>query len=232
MRLLGGDGPFADTCAAQITILAQRRTTVLPAALLGLAASGHVCAEMAGLLLCALADGWPPLGSAIVWLCAAGHTCGADLTRGVYIGGWAALAARGGAPGRCHGRQSLAWLPPQLAAGDHGNIDDRDGREESERRGDSRLAHHHQEQRRANRADHQAKDRENQPQRESAARRRSASDARSRVVVVLPGILLAYPRTVIPQHAPLPSPARRSRFPQALRSHARNEIYMPGGMHL
>ena len=89
MRLLGGDGPFADTCAAQITILAQRRTTVLPAALLGLAASGHVCAEMAGLLLCALADGWPPLGSAIVWLCAAGHTCGADLTRGVYIGGWA-----------------------------------------------------------------------------------------------------------------------------------------------
>lgn len=96
MRLLGGDGTFADTCAAQITILAQRRTTVLSAALLRLAASGQVCAEMAGLL--PLADGSPPLGSAIVRLCAVGHTCGSDLTRGVYTGGCAALAARGGAP--------------------------------------------------------------------------------------------------------------------------------------
>lgn len=97
LRLLGGDGTFADDCAAGIAMLAPSRTTALSAALLRLATSGQVCGEVAGLLR-ALAGGWPPLGAAVARLSAVGHTSGADLVRGVYIGGCAALAARGGPP--------------------------------------------------------------------------------------------------------------------------------------
>lgn len=95
MRLLGGDVTFADACAERIAMFARSRTTALSAALLHLAAAGQVCGEVAGLLR-ALADGWPPLGAAVARLSAVGHTSGADLARGVYIGGCAALAARGG----------------------------------------------------------------------------------------------------------------------------------------
>lgn len=100
MRLLGGDRTFTDTCAARITTLAPRRTTALSAALLRLAAAGQVCVEVAGLLR-ALAEGRPPLGPAAARLAAVGHTSGADLARGVYAGGCAALAARGRLPSAC-----------------------------------------------------------------------------------------------------------------------------------